>query len=330
MSKLVSVVVPVYCAEQYLARCLESVRALRYDQLEIILVDDGSDDGSWEICRQYQKRDERIQCWHQENRGVSAARNYGMQKVNGEYLIFVDADDTVSPNLLENLISRMEAERADLLSFGMEEVPKRSLQEAPPVPPLCGIYEFSSKEKCRQFILEHYLNCEMQYGVWNKIFCTDIIKKNNLQFDTDVKIGEDLAFGMKYLLCCQKIACVDEVYYQYWNHRDSAINQMKDKICMNDFCNLLYGIHAVWQQRGYAETDFITVYIKTLDNQLRKRKQRAELRDSLQDITRKRFFAQKTVQVVTHVWCLSEAFGRKKYAFSRWLDCIYCLLHLLG
>lgn len=93
---LVSVIIPVYNVEKYLARCLDSVVAQTYQNLEIILVNDGSTDASGEICRQYGQSDSRIRLFTQENQGLSAARNTGLDHMNGEYIVFVDSDDYIS------------------------------------------------------------------------------------------------------------------------------------------------------------------------------------------------------------------------------------------
>lgn len=101
---LVSVIVPVYNVEKYLARCLDSIVEQTYQNLEIILINDGSTDGSGEICRQYAERDSRIRLFHQENRGQSVARNVGLDNMTGEYIVFVDSDDYISPQFVEILL----------------------------------------------------------------------------------------------------------------------------------------------------------------------------------------------------------------------------------
>ena len=105
LQPLVSVIVPVYNVEKYLTRCLDSIVEQTYQKLEILLINDGSTDDSGEICRQYAERDSRIRLFHQENRGQSAARNVGLDNMTGEYIVFVDSDDYISPYLIECLLN---------------------------------------------------------------------------------------------------------------------------------------------------------------------------------------------------------------------------------
>ena len=113
---LVSVIIPVYNVKNYLNQCLTSVLAQTYQNLEIILVDDGSTDGSREICDAYAFRDRRIMVLHQDNAGVSAARNWALDRCQGEYLTFVDADDYIEKDLVEVLLHNLLVLKADVVS----------------------------------------------------------------------------------------------------------------------------------------------------------------------------------------------------------------------
>ena len=118
MNELVSIVVPIYNTEQYISKCIESLINQTYKNLEIILIDDGSTDNSFNICKKYQKEDERIKLFHKENGGVSSARNYGIKKATGEYICFCDSDDYYSLEALTIMTDTIRDSNADLCCFG--------------------------------------------------------------------------------------------------------------------------------------------------------------------------------------------------------------------
>ena len=118
MEPILSVIVPVYNSEKYLERCVESVMASSLKNLEIILVNDGSSDCSDKLCDRLAQRDKRIVVIHQQNAGVSAARNRGLEKAEGKYFAFVDSDDYIEPDMYEKMIASMEKNDADLVCCG--------------------------------------------------------------------------------------------------------------------------------------------------------------------------------------------------------------------
>ena len=121
---LVSIIVPVYQVVDYVGVCVESLLRQTYKNLEILLVDDGSTDGSGEICDEYANRDNRIRVIHQENQGLSAARNTGLDQALGEYVAFVDSDDAVLPDFIETLYDLADRYQADIVACAYERVKK--------------------------------------------------------------------------------------------------------------------------------------------------------------------------------------------------------------
>src|SRR5690606_33192086 len=116
--KLISIIVPVYNAEQYLSACLGSIRRQTYDNLEIILVNDGATDRSGEICEQFAQKDQRFKIYHEVNRGVGSARNIALRKVTGYYITFIDSDDTVHPDYISELYQTAKAQGSDIVCSG--------------------------------------------------------------------------------------------------------------------------------------------------------------------------------------------------------------------
>lgn len=119
--KLLSIIVPVYNVKSYLKKCVESIINQTYTNLQIILVDDGSTDGSQDICDEFAQRDSRIVVIHKENGGQSTARNVGMDRAKGVYIAFVDSDDWLEPNMYEALISQLEKHEADIVACSFYE-----------------------------------------------------------------------------------------------------------------------------------------------------------------------------------------------------------------
>ena len=120
MNKLISIIMPVYNAEKYLNRSIESIMNQTYNNIEIILVNDGSTDNSLEICTSYQEKDNRIKLINQANKGVSFARNKGIDEATGDYIMFIDSDDYVEKNMIEDMVSKITEDDIDLVISGIK------------------------------------------------------------------------------------------------------------------------------------------------------------------------------------------------------------------
>lgn len=192
---LISVVVPVFNVAKYLQRCVDSILSQTFQNFELILVDDGSTDGSSEICDEYADKDSRVRAIHYINSGVSVARNNGIKAARGEYISFVDADDWVEEGFLG--------------AFADEIV--RSAADGTMVDMVVQGY-WNHEGKVMQWPLSHYQNAqdfcshlyEMQERkligyVWNKVFCRSIIDEYKLAFNPSIPIGEDFIFCMEFL-----------------------------------------------------------------------------------------------------------------------------------
>lgn len=121
MNELISIIVPVYNVEQFLARCIDSIRAQTYRNIEILLIDDGSTDNSGRVCDEYAKQDGRIKVYHKPNGGVSSARNYGLDRATGKYIGFVDSDDFIAPDMYEYLIQLIKDTNAEIAACGIAD-----------------------------------------------------------------------------------------------------------------------------------------------------------------------------------------------------------------
>ena len=204
----VSVIVPVFNAEKYLSKCIDSVLLQTCQELELILVNDGSTDRSEEIINTY-IHDDRVLYLKHENQGVSAARNLGLSHASGEYIIFVDSDDYLVPDSLDMRIEK--AKTTDLLISNFYKVKDAGVKEK----------EKYIKEEKNISVVEALRTIspkstiEYQGYLWNKVFRGEIIKKNGILFDSSVAYGEDRLFIGQYITCCDNISLDTEAVYCY-------------------------------------------------------------------------------------------------------------------
>ena len=192
---MVSLIVPVYKAEKYVKHCIESLQSQIFQDIEIILVDDGSPDRSGEICDAYAADDPRIRVIHKENGGVSSARNAGIGAARGEYIVFADSDDYAEPDYIESLLSAREADQnAGHIWCCYQTVSGYKHENAVP-------NWFSDKQEvlfsCTEIMSMHEM--VLDAAPWCKLFRTDIIKENHLRFDETLSLGEDWLFNLAYL-----------------------------------------------------------------------------------------------------------------------------------
>lgn len=220
MKELISVIVPVYCAEKYLPVCVDSILAQTLREFELILVDDGSPDGSPALCDAMAARDSRVRVIHQKNGGVSAARNAGIRAAKGTYLAFVDADDWVEPDYLARLHQAMDG--ADLVICGVEEQQALRPQKA-------RIPALTLRTTPSRYAANLYTN-----WVYNKLYVTDLVRRGNVCFPETMRRGEDACFVAAYLEQCQEVALCDEVLYHYRQTDGSAMHRFYTGVCEDE------------------------------------------------------------------------------------------------
>lgn len=210
MEPLVSVIVPVYNASKYLRRCVESLCAQTYENIEILLVDDGSTDGSGAICDEYSQKDSRIRVIHQENQGQSAARNTGLDAMYGEYVMFCDDDDYVSPDFVRYPIERLVPEKGDIACFQHYEDRVDGLHR---IRGDC----FASCPANAVDAKKMYIAGKVDGYVWNKAFHRALWE--NIRFPVGME-AEDIAVVLSLFMAARKILFLDVPLY-YWNRRNA-------------------------------------------------------------------------------------------------------------
>ncbi len=219
----VSVIIPVYNAESYLEKCLNSIMDQTYKNIEIIIVNDGSEDGSEKIIVSKMKEDTRIHYISKSNQGVSAARNEGISRAKGDYLVFIDADDYVDSQFISNLVSLINNTEMGTCGYcrinRFGEVAEKTDEN------------LGYKELSREDFLVSLFQSEIYQGyIWNKIFITEIVKKYNIKFDVNIFYNEDRLFIFEYLLRISKVGCLGEPLYFYLENNSGAMGKLNDRI----------------------------------------------------------------------------------------------------
>lgn len=210
----VSVIVPIYNSARHLSRCIESIMRQTYQDLEIILINDGSTDETDSICQAFQRTDPRIVYMKQENSGVSEARNAGINVATGKYVTFVDSDDYIEAELVQLLYELVKENKSHIGIAALH-----SINEAA---------DFTIDIKIDNidqimFLCDHYLI----FGPTQKLYDLEIIRQNGVCFPKEISYGEDLLFNIDYLYHVQKISFINRVLYHYNRENQNSLSNKK-------------------------------------------------------------------------------------------------------
>ena len=225
MEKLISIIVPVYNAERTLHRCVTSLMEQSYPNIEILLVNDGSKDASLEMCRGYERQDSRIRVIDKPNGGVSSARNAGLDVARGEYIMFCDSDDWVSPLWCEHMVRNHIPQNLTVceIAWGGPDAETKDQQ----------LSEETIVERNR-FLQFSFVMCPP----WNKLFERTAIQKSDLRFSGDLRLGEDLIFVMEYLCNVQgQVRILPQRLYYYDTSTEGSLSKRSATM---EQCDLFY------------------------------------------------------------------------------------------
>lgn len=225
---LISIIIPVYNVAPFVERCLNSVIAQHYTKLEIIVINDGSKDNTGEIIEKFSKEDSRIKLFTQSNRGVSFARNKGLEVANGKYVAFIDGDDWVSSDYISKMYDEMKSSESDIVKCGCEFVNLYSKKKR--------VYHSKNRILNNKEALEQYLSGK---GISSSV-CGGLYKKNlfsgDIRFDSNVKIGEDSQITLRLLSRANKVCIISSVLYYIRVRMGSA---SRSDILVSDECTVL-------------------------------------------------------------------------------------------
>lgn len=217
---LVSVIVPIYNAAIDLVSCLESIKRQRYQNLEILLVNDGSSDASLEICRMYARMDPRVIIIDKENSGVSGTRNAAIERATGKYLQFVDADDYLDANATRLMVETIEESQSDLLiCHYCSVVPSGKIQVYGFLPPDAQM----DKAQFARHLMEE--PASFYYGVmWNKLYRRDIIMEHGIRCNEEFSWSEDMLFNLEYIRYAERFCSLRTPVYYYARQRRGSLS----------------------------------------------------------------------------------------------------------
>lgn len=221
---LISVIVPIYKIDRYVGVCIESILNQTYQNLEIILVDDGSPDRCPEICDLYAKKDARIKVIHKKNGGLVSARKAGILSARGEYIGYVDGDDWIGPGFYYSLYASIQESNADVAIAGFSrdlfERRKNILNGVP-----SGVYTGESLESLKKQMISNgpFFTHGVTTYLWNKLFKREVLLPHQLACDEQVTIGEDAAVTYPTLMDCNKVVITDNCAYHYRQREDSML-----------------------------------------------------------------------------------------------------------
>lgn len=250
--KKVSIIVPVYNTSSYVTSCLKSLQEQTYQNIEILVMNDGSTDESEKIIKELQEKDNRIKYFYQENKGVSSARNLGILKATGEYLCFVDSDDMVSTTFVEDFLSILSSE-VDLVATSITSL---SNQEESVTTPIIKEYE---KEKKYDILYD-----EFSGYLCNKMFRSSIIKEKKLFLAEDISMCEDILFLYQYLIFSKKVVGLSKKNYFYRLNQKTASNDFQNEKWFSIFTSL----QRIYDLRDYYPENILKKIIYSLHKAL--------------------------------------------------------------
>lgn len=241
MNKKVSIIIPVYNAEKFLDKCIESLQNQTYKNLEFVFIDDGSKDHSVNILKKYAKNDKRIKIIRQKNAGPGPARNNGMKQSTGDYLTFVDSDDTINPDYIEQLMTHIKDN--DMI--------------------LCGFQRVDSNGKVvgKKVPSEKLIDCFRLPATVCKLYRSSIIKENNIEFPPE-KVGEDVIFAAKFYSKAEKLTSIKYIGYNYLVN-PASITQNIDESLTNILFQVTKEIDENYNLEKFGDL-YLYFYLKSL------------------------------------------------------------------
>ena len=223
--ELISIIVPVYNAERYLGKCIQSVLKQTYTMWELVLIDDGSTDNSYKICKLYSEKDNRIKCVHLDNRGRVHARKVGMRNSKGSLITFLDSDDWLEHSALENMYIELNGKSVDCVIAGYIETSdsgeKIIMNEMPK-----GVYSnntLSTSFFPLMLCYGDFFEVGIQPFLWNELYRREIIEQSIMESDERIVVGEDVICVFSALLQTKSVLVLDKAFYHYYLHMDSTM-----------------------------------------------------------------------------------------------------------
>lgn len=254
----VSVIVPVYNSEKYISKCIESILNQTYRDFELLIINDGSIDSSEKIIETYMIKDNRIKYFKQKNAGPSSARNIGIENSKGEFILFIDSDDTIDEGYIEKLLTAMVNNNMDIVCCGYIDYS------------IYGIFKLNDFWMKKNILSkEEFTECICK-GVggtlWGKIFSRKIIMDNSIRMNPKIYMREDLLFVLEYSKYCEKIYIIPEYLYKYNRMNDASISKNNDIAYLDNNIFVINQIINLLEQKGISNDLINLIKYKNVDS----------------------------------------------------------------
>lgn len=281
---LVTILSPCYNVEAYLPQCLDSILNQTYTNLQVVCIDDGSKDNTWPILQEYAVKDSRLEVYHQENQGVATTRNNLLDKIQGDYVLFVDSDDWMELDMVKFLLSKAIDNKAEVVTC--TDVINDSIPA----------FEYS-EEICRQeqFLKDFLHHTKLRGQLWNKLVKASLLKR--LMFDTTVSYGEDALLCWQYLKQTNKLVFTDKQLYHY--------RMVDNSLSHQSFGPKKLSAHRVWE-----------IICEDVKNAYPKYLSIAQARHCIEDILLLRDAAHCRYQNKEHIKLLQKSIKNLYYALN--------------
>lgn len=251
MKDLISIIVPIYNVEKYLNKCIESIVNQTYENIEIILIDDGSNDNSGIICDEYAKKDNRIIVVHKENGGVSSARNKGLKIAKGEWISFVDADDWIEQTFCQTLLNKVTQEQADIALCGYNRITDNRIEKI----------NANNQEvflNSNEYLVKS-LNPQTGFGFCHmKLIKKEVLK--SISFNERIEVGEDALFNIQLSTYIKKAVFLKQPLYNYRINNQSVVKRYDENYANKYLKSMKIIEEYIWQE--YNEENEENIEIK--------------------------------------------------------------------
>ncbi|GGN95903.1 glycosyltransferase [Saccharibacillus kuerlensis] len=332
MKPSVSVIVPVFNVEDYLRKCLESLSAQTLREIEIIVVDDGSTDGSFAVASECAKQDGRIRVIHQENQGVSGARNAGLNAASGEYIGFADPDDWAEPGMFEALYTRAKSDDADFCACDYSFV-----YEDRSEPHVLGLKN-GTLSISKYGLDRMWFEKKFAAVIWNKIFRRSVIEEYGLRFESTRNVfSEDVLFNLCFLRHIDTASSVEGSYYNYFQQRPGSLmnsikpDHLKRELFLVDRFSEYY---ASYPHEDIRERMRLRLFFERVQNScmynLEQRGRVGNTWKELREAKRHELFEQSMRKAASdhEIWLPMRIFAR--LSGHGWLLPAACYMHVFG
>lgn len=264
----ISIIVPIYNTENRISKCIESILNQSFKDFELLLINDGSTDGSYDICKKYEQMDKRIRLFDRKNSGVSASRNIGIRQAQGNYVMFCDSDDTVERDWCQKLFESIVGHPDAFINCGMSIVNAERTVSSLKITDN-NLKQIMGKE---DYYLLHKIG--ISGSPCNKIFSVNILNANNITFDENISFAEDVKFCCDYFSFCEEIVMINTSLYNYY--RDGENNSLTTKYHnkLYDMQKLTYEFRKMYIAEKYRQSflrEYFYKFSQCLENTFDKR-----------------------------------------------------------